>query len=422
MRRMVRAHFCVSMGLSLMLAAAKTEAGQLEFFVENRLGGTDNVFERANDSGQPRKSDGFWEVAPRVVVSDVNGEFEYDFRYQPTFQKFFTETNVAGWDQKAQGRLDWRITPRDVFEASGSFSSARQVREEIIDGGVDPDPAVEPSDRQRINRGRSRFSFSHGFTQALSSRVEYSLDDLDYSVQSVSDSRAHTGSLGLNYTLGSLTSIGVTGSVRFRNARVNSTTAGGDVIQEISSRSRSIDMSFSVRRRLSKTIDLSAQAGPSFIDTQQERQITGATAKLKSYSKDQSVFAAVSATKKWRKGKLTLTYTRHESGAGGTASSSIVDDLVILGSYRHDRQWSMSANASWSLLTELADDLSGGIDQEVTRFRVFGTVSRKVLPQLDVVARFHYRIQSQRQTGRDTDNENMTGWLGLQYNFDPIVF
>ncbi|MCP4905552.1 MAG: hypothetical protein GY910_11280 [bacterium] len=422
---MVRAHVCVLVGLGLMLSAASTAARQLEFFVENRLVGSDNVSGQAQNSARNPRADGFWEIAPRVTVRETLDERSYDIRYQPSFEKYFAVDQLSGWDHNAVARADWALTPTDRLGVDGSFASNRRLREEFLDLGIDPDPALEPTDRQRIRRSRAALYYSRSFNQRLSARLDYRFDDLDYNRRDVSDSRSQTASLGMEYSPNQRTAVGVTGSLRHRNSRVNQTLSNGVVFREVRNSSRTVDVSFSLRREIAKTLDVSIQAGPSIIETQQD---VAALVVLvprpppKSHSNDLSFFAAASIRKTFRDAEMTLSYSRFESGGGGSVTSSISDSVTGSAIYRVDRWWVLRAFASWSRRKQFADDVSVGGDEEITHYRVVGSLTRKFTPRLALTGRVQYRVQSQKAPGDDPVTETLSGWIALRFSFDPIVF
>jgi len=418
---MFRAQVCVLVGLGLMLAAASTEARELEFFVENRLGWDNNVFRRAENSAARTKADGFWELAPRVELHDSQDELAYDFRYQPSYQQFFKESGVSGFDHNARGRLDWRATPVDSLGLNSTFGSNRSLREDA--DGVDPDSPLQGNDRLRIKRTRSSAYYQHSFNQTFSARLDYAFDDLDYSQRDFSDSRAHTVSGGLNYSLNPLTSVGTTVTARFRNSKVNQFNPFIGALQEVRSETNTVDISFSLSRQLTKTLDVSVQAGPSISETQQDVQPPAFPSQARSNSSDVNVFAAVSARKRWRNGHLRLAYSRFESGGGGNVTSSIVDDVSIDAAFRPDRRWDLRVLASWNQRENIASGVSSFRgDTKTTVYRVTGTVGRRISSNLKLIGRMQYRTQKEKRLGSDPRTEIFSGWLALQYNFDPIVF
>ena len=420
---MFRAQICAVMGMVLMLASTSTDAAELSLFVENRLGGTDNATQRSQVSAGGRRSDGFWELAPRLTLREnQTKELLYDFRYQPSLEKYFENPELDGWDQNARGNLDWRVTPTQTLGVNGFYANTRQVGEEFLDVGiVVPDPPLEPGIRQRLSRGRANAYYSKNLTQALSGRLDYRFDDLDFSRRDVSDSRAHSGSAGLTLALDPLTSVGLTGSLRYRDSKINQTNTAGQVLAEIRSTSRTIDLSFSLQRQLTKTIAVTAQAGPSWIDTEQDVAPPGGVS-TKSRSNDLSWFAAISGRKEFRKGDLSLAYTRFETGGGNTVNSQIVDDVSVEASYRFDRDWDVRLVGGWNRREQIADDLSTNNNDKFTRYQVIGAVTRAITPRIDIQGRVNYRIQIQDRPGEDPRTETLIGWIALRYTFDPIVF
>ncbi len=421
---MFRAQICAVMGMVLMLASTSTDAAELSLFVENRLGGTDNATQRSQVSAGGRRSDGFWELAPRLTLREnQTKELLYDFRYQPSLEKFFENSELDGWDHNARGNLDWRATPTQTVGLNGFYTNTRQVGEEFLDVGPVPDPPLEPGIRQRLSRGRANAYYAKSLTQALSGRLDYRFDDLDFSRRDVSDSRAHSGSAGLSLALDELTSVGMTGSLRYRDSKINQTSSAGQVLAEIRSTSRTVDVSFSLQRQLTKTIDVAVQAGPSWIDTEQDVEPTNPfLTPTTSRSNDLSWFAAISGHKAFRKGDLRLAYTRFETGGGNTVNSQIVDDVSVEAFYRFDRDWDLRLVGGWNRREQIANDLIGANDDRFTRYQILGVVTRAITPRIDVQARLNYRIQIQKRPGEDPRTETLIGWIALRYTFDPIVF
>ena len=269
---MFRARICAFMGFCLMLAPASSEARELRFSVENRVGGNDNVFRSNEDASVDKKADGFWEIAPRLSLAERRGDLTYALQYQPTYEQYFSQEGVSGFDHAVFGNANWRLSGSDALSASGQFASTRRLRQDFADLGS-TSGVLQGSDRERIKLGRGRLEYSRYFSPALVGRTSYAIDDLDYSRRSLSDSRSHTGSVGVNYVLDQLTVVGVTLAGRFRNSRVNQQIrfSGVDLLfQEIRSSSNTADISFLFSRGITPTVSISASAGPSLIYTEQE--------------------------------------------------------------------------------------------------------------------------------------------------------
>ncbi len=422
---MRRAQFCALtlMGLCLMLSAASTEARELQFLVENRIGGDDNIFLVAQDSDRSKTDDGYWSLVPGVILSETDKkELSYDFRYRPSYEKYFTTSDVDGFDHRASGRLDWQATPADFVGIQGDFARTRRLRQGLNADAFDPDAALEGSDRLKIQRSRASFFYQRQLTPRFSGRVDYGFDDLDYSRRAITDSRAHTIAGGVNYAVDPLTSVGATVTGRLRNSKFTREALFG-IEDEIRSTSRTVDLSLSLRRQLTPTFDVSVQAGPSFIRTKQDRQV-GALG-TESGSRDVSVFAAAAANKRWKRVILSVVYTRFESGGAGVAASTIVDDVTATVVYRPDPSWRLALTGGWNLRDEIADDVEVGGDTKFERWRISGTVSKRLSYNLNLIGRVQYRSQDRQSRNvnvSDLTTESLSGWVGVQYRFDPIVF
>ena len=79
---MFRAQTCAVLGFGLMLAAASTEARELELSVENRIVGDSNVFRTSSDE----RSDAYYALSPRILVREGNSKLDYEFSYRPTYE------------------------------------------------------------------------------------------------------------------------------------------------------------------------------------------------------------------------------------------------------------------------------------------------------------------------------------------------
>lgn len=441
---MFRARVCAYVGLGLMLASIPAQAREIELFVENRLGGDSNVFRRRTDESSDQVvEDGFWEFSPRITLSEAQDDLTYFFRYQPTYEQFFeaggssgsNTSNISGWDQNGRANVDWRVTRADTLGMNATYNNTRRLRQFADELATDPDPLRQPSDNERTKRARANAYYRTAFTSALSARLDYFFDDFDYSKRTISDSRSHTGSLRFDYVYDPLTTVGISAAARFRNSRLNQQQVFGvaaDPVREVRSRTDSYDMALSIRRALTKTVNLSLQAGPTWFTSQQEATATtvpGANPgdppipipESSTSSSTLSFFAAVDLEKAWKHGSAALRYSRYESGGGGTSASSIVDRVTLDGRYSIDRVWTLMGVVSWNRRKDAVDNLAIG-DDELEQWNAIATVQRRLAKNLDAIVRFQYRLQTQRNDIRVSDSEIYTGYLAIRYTFDPFVF
>jgi hypothetical protein len=403
---MFRAQCCAVLGFGLMFAAASTEAREVEFSVESRIGGDNNVLRTSAN----RVADGFWALSPRVVVREGNSRLDYDFSYRPTYETYFTTSGIDGFDHWGRGILSWRPTAADTVGFSGDFTSRRSLRLEDQSGPLN----LVASDRERIQRSEAQLSYNHALGVDLSVQASATFNDVDYSKSTSVDSRAYSGRLGTQYVLDPVTVVGLAGTFRQRESR--------GVGFQFTTETDIWDVSASFRRALTPTLSLSAQAGPSFIRTTQKAPF-GLFPDEKSRST--SYFAAVVIDKTWRRSNLEASYTRSDTSGGGTSSSSITDKVSLSFNHRLSRQLYFRISGSWLQSKEISDR-PGGRRQETTQYRAFTTLTRTITSQLSIVGLFSFFIQDQKQgaltAGSDSIGGVYSGFLSLRYTFDPVVF
>ena len=446
---MSRAQVCASiLGLGLMLTASSTEARELELFLETRLGGDSNVFRRADDPADQNldpKAAGTWEISPRLTLRDEQDELEYDFRYQPTYERFFAvedggnDDDISGFDHLAAGDFVWRVSPVASIGGNGRFSRQRRLREGFQDLSVLPDPPLEQTDNEYVQRSRGTVYFNRAFTPSTSIQGSYTFDDFDISEQQQGDSRLHSVSGGGSYAITQHTRVGANATFRTRATKAsfdpdptNSGTPETD-IRESRSQTDTFDISFSIEQALSPHLSVSVAVGPSFFDTRDENSLGDV-----SFNTDDSVFAAITVTRQLQRGELELSYTRSEGGGGGaTAATSILDSLTGTAVYRPTRRWVLRGRLGWTHRATISSDAFLGRDIRTDWLTASVNAQRRVTQNFSIIGTFRYgwsRLDdfqpgvflsptvflASRSTR--TTNETIQGTIALRYIFDPYVF
>jgi hypothetical protein len=395
------------LGLGLMLAAASTEAREFELSLESRMTGENNVF-RTSDNPS---SDGFFTLAPRVAVRENNSVLNYDFSYRPTYETYFDTSGIDGFNHSVQGVLGWRPTSTDTFGLNGSFTDRRSLRLEQEVGGVSGSPLVE-SDRQRLERSNASLSYRRNLNDAFSLQASASFEDLAYSDDTSVDSRSFSGTAGLQYAMSPITITGLSLTLREIRSRP------GFALQPETD-TEIWNLAASVERALTPTLNLSLQAGPSFIETKRRAQVSFGS---DMDSQTTSYFAAASLEKTWKRAELSGSYTRSESSGGGSTSTSISDVVTLEFTHSITRQWSYRFYGTWLQSEEIsASTLSG--KRKTTQYRAFVSVTHRVSRQLSVVGQVSYFSQDENEAfNSDSIGGVYSGYLALRYTFDPVVF
>lgn len=431
---MRRAQVCAGMGLLVMSFASSTWAGQAELSVENRLGGDSNVFRAIEDEVE----DGTHEITPRVAFRDEDTELGYAFEYQPTYRTFFKTSGIDGMDHAARGRTTWSVTPADRLELSGSWVNTRQfVFGDQTIGNVN---VFDVNDRERIRQSDAHLGYRHVFDPRWSTSLDAFLDDFDAAgtdLQSQNDSRAFTGRVSTQYGVDERTRLGLTVSARRRDNR-----AVG--LFRTSSLTDVWDVMGSVSYRLSPTIDVSLQAGPSFIRQQQIAR--GAYVKTpfcnettppadlptncvripKDESSDVTVFAAVSATKQWKASTLDFSYVRSEARSGtANSSSSIADRIEVDAFHQFSDRWTARALFGWDQYDQLFEQ-QGDDDGKIklVSYRTVGTVEYVVSKRIVLIGQYSFVRQQTRfsDVPDPGDVDVHMGYAGIRFTFEPLSY
>lgn len=403
---MFRAPRCAVLGFGLMLVAASTEAREVQLSVENRMGADSNVFRRSSG----RVDDGFYSLSPRLAVRETHSKLNYDFNYQPTYETYFETSGIDGFDHRAKGTLSWQPTSVDTLGLSGKFAS---VRNPIIEG--QGGSFLETSDRERVKRSQAQVSYSHSLDEVLSLQASAVFTDLDFSQNSNVDSRSYTGQLGTQYVLNPITIVGVSASFRRREDR--------GVGFQYTTDTDIWDVGASFKRSLARTLSLSVRAGPSFIRSRQKPPPALSAIFSEEKSRSTSYFAEVVLEKAWQRANLSASYTRSESSGGGTASSSIVDNVTLDFTQHLSQKLSVRVLGKWLKSKEISEVASAS-KREMEQFRVATSVTQRITRQLSVMGQFLYFNQDRNQATPRSQSigDVYVGFVSLRYTFDPIRF
>lgn len=288
---MYRAFICACLGL-VMLAAVSANSTEVAFSLENRIGGDQNILRTSTDT----KSDGFWEIVPKVTIRERNRELRYDFQYTPIYETFFETDGIDGWDHIQSGRFDWDITPRDTLGFTQEFAETRRIRQESAEAFESSSPIVQETDRQRIRRAGVGLYYVHFFTPRWSVRVDANFSDIDFNSPFDVDTRAYGGSLSGQYIWSEQLTLGVYGSGRYRQSlgvgRQPSSNSGiGNIAVSGSADLEILGNVFPGLGNLLQGWELFAQAGPSIVRTEAD-DLSGATVPEYVFGTDgQSLFA-----------------------------------------------------------------------------------------------------------------------------------
>lgn len=409
---MSRKRLGVLLGFVLMWPATALQARELELSIGQRIGGDSNVL---RTDGREIE-DGFYELAPTLIAREGRHEdLSYVIRYAPRYRAFFETDGINGVDHFQSARFDWQANPRDRFTLEESFSSTRTRRIE----SVLADATIEASDRDRVQRAELNAGYSHAFTPRWFGNLGLEFQDIDFDTRGIVDNRAYGASLGTTYGLFESTTVGLSASGRFRESR------GLDSRNELSSDNWSGSIAGSFSHSFSPTLDLSFQIGPSVIRSEPDSSSVDSTT-------DFSFFASANLEKRWRQASFSASYTRSESGGSGAVTSQVLDAVTVTAGYDPRPDWHFELIGRWTQRETLSDiELAGpftaGSQRDFQNFQAQAQASHRLTKHIFVRADFTYQTQ---MTDQDTSNssgssrtvETFSGFVSLEYKFDPWIF
>jgi len=426
------------MGLGLMLATSSAHSGEVELSIENRIGGDSNVFRTSSDA----KSDGTFDISPRIAIRDDDEDVTYGLDYMPTYRTFFKTSGIDGVDHTANARLGWMISPVDKLEASGSYFNGRQFLFGTSGSGAGSTFTV--NDRERIRISDANLAYRRTISERLSVRGEGFFDDFDASgttVNSQTDSRAYTGKLSTQFVLTPRAVIGLSASGRRReNRAVGGIPPSQTVVgSQPNTRTDVWDVLALASYEITPTLSGSVQVGPSFI---RQQQLSGGAPFsnlcqpepcdrfAQTENRTTNLFASASITKQWKTSSLGISYLRSEARSGNAgSSSSINDDVQIDWDRRLSDRLTLRASGTWDRYEQISNQQSTSGRFSINVLRTTETFEFAITRRVLLIGQYTFVWQDQtNQTSgvaaasTDVDVNAHLGFLGLRYTFEPLSY
>lgn len=397
----------------LLVASASAQAHEVELRAETRLGGDSNVFRRATGPGALSEvQDGFFEVSPTITFRENVEELQYNFRYKPVFQTFLNTnpdtSGLSGWDHTQRGELKWLITDRDTIGITESFSQTRRVRQDVERVAID-EIVIDENDRQRIRRTSANAFYSRQWSNTLFSRFGLGFDDVNFDQVGNLDSQAYSGNASLDFVPRERWTIGANVLGRYRQ------TEGIDGFVKPENASI-LNVGLTLAHKLSPTIDLSLQAGPTLVWTKR---------RIEAVDFDTSFFVSAEAKKVWAKGSVAFNYSRSESASQGNGSS-IIDSVRLTLVHSPFRRLRLVGTVDYSRRDQLVSNRNVGFGLgralETESYSALGSVRYEVTPKVHVTGYARFQEVRPQGTIRDNPTTVISGFVSLEYIFDTWVF
>ncbi|MBY0398651.1 hypothetical protein K2X89_00010 [Myxococcota bacterium] len=401
--------------------------------IENRLGGDSNVVRQEDKRKLPHpRNDGTFDLVPRIAFHDENDDLPYSFDYQPTYRKFMTYSGLDGVDHLANGRVGWMLSSKNRIDLTGAHFNGRQ----FVFGSKGTGTTLSSVNaRKRIRISDGTLGYRRNISSRSSIRLQGSINDFDASGNSPTslvDSRAYSGRVSADYGLNPLTEIGLSTSGRLRENRAIGSFRP-------SSRTEVWDVMASITRKITPTLTVAVQAGPSII---RQQQFSGGARNPNSpscvpgnfkatcdrYEKAETStvtgFASASLSKEWKTGGLNLSYVRSESRSGTVNSGSAINnELEIVGNRRITDRIVLRASGAWTSLAQIAKQQVQASRFEVDVYSATGTAEFVLSRRVMLIGQYTFVHQDSSASQSISSKIDIhSGFVGLRYTFEPLAY
>jgi len=385
----------VAAGAVAVWASDRAHAAEVIFGAESSVEYDTNVFRTEDDVDD----DGTFVFGPTFRLREDHKALTYDLRYHPTYDKYFTFDELDGFEQRLTAAAAYRLSPRTEITAGNNFYMLSSISRQAFVTELQTDPIVQDT-RENILVDEYRFGAAHLFT----SRLRGALDFNGYLYDPEDKDRASSLTNGVNLsTLYSLTRVDrLGGGVGFTNQDF-------DVESGADSTTRFYRTYATWSHDFDPTFSFTIQAGPTWVDSEQDDSSVSSTALVQSFplqtsgaesfftdirtcptlsdgtpylssdcaplpgaiapanlplitgqgtvvpvvvedsgnSSKLTYFGSLDIAKKWRDFTASAGYRRSNGTTSGTGSSTVNDTVSGSVSWRPDRLWTISLTARW---------------------------------------------------------------------------
>lgn len=231
---------------------------------------TDNVFGTSEDE----VDDASVRALTWMQVEDPNGNLSWSLRYAPSYEYYFQQNELDGFDHDATGTLSWRMSPRTTLSLSDTFQRDRSIvrfNEEAEPGG----DLLLQGRREPVKSNQFSAVLLHSLTplDSLSFSASYGL--IDYSEETTTDSRFLSSGLLYQHRLSPRTTIGARLSWSRQTSEPGEVDTPGDNpdppdTPNLEDRDTDFyNLSAVLTHDFSRTLRLSLSAGPALVQTDQ---------------------------------------------------------------------------------------------------------------------------------------------------------
>lgn len=264
----------------LALAAPDVRADEIVLGLDNTIQGESNLFKTSVDE----VPDGNYEVSPNILLRRRGGDvFNYDVYYEPSFDVYFKNQQVNGFDQFFRARGEY--LPVEVGRAwlAASLTDYRSVR--AADAPTDGIPDVTGGGQGRVKRLFLDGGYDHEITRLTRVETEVGLERYRFDTSNNVDSIGFGGGAALRHRFLPFADAGLSMFASYREYQ--------EQLTKPASQNVVLNPNFVMGIEPIETLLVELSVGPAFVHTKQPGGGDASVPRYRGGTVDGTTFGAV---------------------------------------------------------------------------------------------------------------------------------
>ncbi len=191
---------------------APAQAHQVQIGVDQGIGVQSNLFGTTTSE----TASGYYEISPRLILSQPESDFTYNLEYQPSYRAYFNIDGVNGWNQTVRGRAKNQINGRDAIRLDAEFLLAQAIRS-IGTFDSSGQPLVVANGNGTNQRFDTDLAFDHSFSSRMVGTLAFNYNRWDYTDSNNVDNQGIGAQLQLTQALRERLLVGMNMEGRYRS-------------------------------------------------------------------------------------------------------------------------------------------------------------------------------------------------------------
>jgi len=264
----------------LAIAPPEARADEVVLGLDNAVKGQSNLFK----TSVGEVPDGSYEIAPSILFQRRGGSaFNYDVLYEPSYDVYFVNQGVNGFDQFLRARGEYLPVPVGRAWLNTSLTDYRSVR--AADAPTDGIPDITGGGRGRVKRFFLDGGYDHEVTRLTRVESAIGLQRYRFDTPNNVDSVGIGGSAALRNQLLPWADAGLSMFASFRHYE--------DKLTQPASQNVVVNPNFVMNAEPIETLLVELSVGPAFVHTTQSGGGSASVSRYRGGTVDGTTYGAV---------------------------------------------------------------------------------------------------------------------------------